>query len=427
MSMILLTLFTISYFLHLTARLPLLGQLHFDMLLGVCTLVSVFIQQGVNALRLDQKTARLLNQFLLYIFISLPFVTWPGSVINNNLTDWIKVAIFYLLVVGAVRSEKQLRLLMIVFVGCQLFRVLEPLYLHITTGYWGDIAYSHTGGAMTGLNRLSGAPNDVVNATQFAWVIVGTIPFLFYLLWHSTKLGKLLFAVLLVPSIQALLLTGARSGLLSIGAVVFGMILLSKKKIRNLLIATAVALPLALIVIGQLSSEMQARYLSLVDSNVAGADTKQGRIDGMLRQLETIAHNPLFGNGLGTTREVNWNVMGGSSQITHNLYIEILQCTGIIGFTIFMLYIASILKGLKHVHLILQNKGYGEKDWLWRLSSATFVWVIMDLFYSISCFGLMSWEWYFFGGVATVCFVMANERKPLDIMANIQEEISYAT
>lgn len=425
--MIFLTLFTVSYFLHLTSRLPLLGQIHFDLLLGGGTLVAVFIQQGGNALRLDQPTARRLNQFLLYIFLSLPFVTWPGSVIKLNLSDWIKVALFFLLVVGAVRTERQLRLLMTVFLVCQLFRMLEPLYLHITTGYWGDIAYSHTGGTMTGLNRLSGSPHDVVNSTQLAWVIVGTIPFLFYLLWNSGKLGKLFFAALLVPSIQTLLLTGARSGLLSLAAVIFGMILLSKRKLRNLMIAIAVTLPLALLMIGTLSPEMQTRYLSLIDSNVVGADTRQGRIDGMLRQLGTISHNPLFGNGLGTTREVNWNIMGGSSQITHNLYIEILQCTGIIGFAIFMLYIVSIVKSLKQVHQLLQSKGYSEDDWLWRLSSATFVWVIMDLFYSMSCFGLISWEWYFFGGVATVCHAMAIERKPLDTMTDQQAKVAYAT
>ncbi|MDD2852257.1 MAG: O-antigen ligase family protein [Desulfuromonadaceae bacterium] len=427
MAMILLILFTISYFLHLTARVPMLGALHLDMVLGLSTLVAVFIREGVNALRLDQLTARRLNQFLLYVFISLPFVTWPGSVIKNNLDDWIKVALFFLLVVGAVRTEKQLRLLMVIFIGCQLFRTLEPLYMHITTGYWGDVAYTHIGGSMSGLNRLGGAPFDVVNSTQLGWVVVGIVPFLFYLLWNGNKWCKLLCVVLLIPSVKTLLLTGARSGLLSLGAVIFGIILLSERKMRNLVIVMVVVLPLTIMMIGQLSSDMQTRYLSLVESDVAGADTRQGRVTALIRQLGTISHNPLFGNGLGTSREVNWNIMGGSSQITHNLYIEILQGNGIIGFTMFMLFIAAMVNGLRQARQTLLSKGYGKDDWLWRLSSATLVWVIMDLFYSLSCFGLVSWEWYFFGGVATVCNALSSERQPRELAEDYHEDEAYAS
>ena len=424
MALILLLGFTLSYFLHLTARLPILGQFRFDLLLGGGALLVIFLKQGTDALRLDQETARNLNRFLLYVLLSLPLVTWPGSVLRLHMTDWIKVALFFVLVVGTVRTERHLRLLVAVFLGCQLFRMAEPLYLHLTAGYWGDVAYSLVGGSLSGLDRLSGAPHDVVNSTQLAWVIVGTVPFLFYLLWHGGRWGQMLFVALAVPSVKTMLLTGARSGLLSLLAVIFGMILLSTNRRRNLMIALVLLVPVGVVVFGQMSQEMQTRYLSLVDSNVTGADTKQGRINGMIRQLGTISHNPLFGNGLGTTREVNWNISGGSSQITHNLYIEILQCTGLIGFSIFMLYIISIIRSLRQTRQILVDKGYGERDWLWRVSSATLAWVIMDLFYSISCFGLLSWEWYFFGGMATVCLALARERSHKEEMP--KSDVSFA-
>ncbi|MDD2735996.1 MAG: O-antigen ligase family protein [Desulfuromonadaceae bacterium] len=403
----------LSYFLHLTARVPVLGSFRFDLLLGVGSLLLVLIQQRQDTLRSGEETARRLYWFLLYILLSLPLVTWPGSVIQNNLTEWMKVAILFLLVVGAVRTEKQLRLFIWVFLLCQVFRALEPLYLHITTGYWGSIAYSHTDGVMTGLNRLSGAPSDVVNPNQLAWVIVSTIPYLFYLLWQWNKWGKLFMVLLALPSIYALLLTGSRSGLLSFMVVIIGIVLLSRNRRRNLVITLLVVLPLGILLMGQLSSDMQTRYLSLVDSTVAGGDTKLGRINGMVKQFGTISHNPLFGNGLGTTREANWNIMGGSSQITHNMYLEILQSTGIIGFSLFVSYVVSIVRSLRKAKQILVLKGASGNDWLMRLVSATLVWVIMDLFYSFSCFGLISWEWYFFGGVATVCHALAQEREDL--------------
>jgi putative inorganic carbon (HCO3(-)) transporter len=409
MSICLLTVFIVSYFLHLTARIPALGAMRFDLLLGSAILISVFLTQIEDKWRTTIETARKLNIFLLYIFLSLPLVTWPGSVIHLNLVDWIKTALFFVFVVSIVRTEKQLKWIMTVFLACQAFRILEPLYLHITTGYWGDIAYSSVGGTMTGLDRLSGAPFDVVNPNQLAWVIVTIIPFFFYLFWQGGIAEKVISLIAIPPFIYCMILTGSRSGLLSLGATIAGIVYFSKRRMRNALIVMLIIFPAAVYVFGHISSGFQTRYESIVDSDVAGADTASGRINASIKQLSSLSNNPLFGNGLGTSGETNWNILGGSSQISHNLYIEILQETGIIGFTIFILFVVSIIKSLREAKLILVQAGRDEQDWLCRIISATQVWVFMDLFYSLSCFGLRSWEWYFFGGVATLCLAFARE------------------
>jgi O-antigen ligase len=411
MALNLLLIFTTSYFLHLTSRFPALGELRMDLVLGSATLLVILVQHGFDSLRLHEETSRRLNLFLLYIFLSIPFVTWPGSVIKLYLLDWIKVVLFYVLVVGSVRSEKQLRLMMIVFLTCQTFRVLEPLYLHVTTGYWGDVAFSQTGGVISGLNRLSGAPHDIVNPNQLAWVIVGTMPFIWYLLWPWGMKGKIITLLFFLLFIETLLLTGSRSGLLSLGAVVMGIVWLSDNKIRNLAVSLAALTPLIMIFIGQQSIDIQDRFLSLIDSTAIGADTAKGRVEALIRQLGSISNNPLFGNGLGTSGETNWNVLGGSSQITHNLYIEIFQEAGLIGFILFIFFLVSIIRSLLRARQLLISKGYPPTDWLFRLISATLVWVGMDLFYSLSCFGLRSWEWYFFGGVATVVHILTHARE----------------
>jgi O-antigen ligase len=118
----------------------------------------------------------------------------------------------------------------------------------------------------------------------------------------------------------------------------------------------------------------------------------------------------LFGNGLGTSKETNFNIVGGGGQITHNLYLEIFQETGLVGFILFILFIVAIFKSLRETKQLLIAQGREESDWLFRLTTATQVWMVMDLFYSLSCFGLRSWEWHFFGGVATVCHSLAREQ-----------------
>ena len=104
MALGLLTIFIVSYFVRLADRIPVLGVLRIDLLLAFATLVAVIMQSSDDRFRLQFLTSKRILFFSAYILVSLPLVTWPGSVINN-FSVWIKVTFFFLLVVGAVRSE----------------------------------------------------------------------------------------------------------------------------------------------------------------------------------------------------------------------------------------------------------------------------------------------------------------------------------
>jgi O-antigen ligase len=413
----LLTIFIISYFVRLTSRFPVLGVIRLELFLGGLILVCVLLPSQPDKWRPGNNVSRHLHYFILYIFLSLPLVTWPGSVLRFHFDEWLKVSVFFIFIVALIRTVGQLKWIFGVFMGCQAIRILEPLYLHLTEGYWGSSAHSAVGGHFSILLRLSGAPHDVVNPNQLAWVIVNMVPFVFYLLWKGGLSGKILAILAVPPFLYCLLLTGSRSGLLSLVFVVLTMVYFSRNRVRNLAVVAVIALPVAFYSFGNLGSDMQTRYTSLVDNHVAGADTVQGRIDGIFRGIKTISNNPLFGNGLGTSRETNFNIIGGRAQITHNLYLEIFQETGLIGFILFMVFIIAIFKSLRETKQVLIAQGREESDWLFRLATATQVWIVMDLFYSLSCFGLRSWEWYLFGGVATTCLALAREKAGPELIA----------
>jgi len=412
----LLTLFIVSYFVRLTSRFPVLGSIRFELLLGGLILLCVVLTSQPDKWRLSTNVSQRLNYFFLYIFLSLPLVTWPGSVLRFHLMEWLKVAVFFTFLIVLVRTVGQLKWIFGVFMGCQVIRIFEPLYLHMSTGYWGSTAHSIVGGTLSTLKRLSGAPHDVVNPNQLAWVIVSMVPFVFYLLWKAGLSGKILALLAAAPFLYCLLLTGSRSGLLSLIFVVLAMVYFSRSRVRNLVVVAVIAFPVALYSFGVLGSDMQTRYLSLVDDSVDGAGTVQGRINGWFRTFDTISNNPLFGNGLGTSGETNFHIIGGS-QITHNLYIEIIQEVGLVGFALFILFIIAMFKSLRETKRLLVAQGRGEGDWLFRLATATQVWVVMDLFYSMSCFGLTSWEWYFFAGVATICLALARAQAVPEVVA----------
>jgi len=74
--------------------------------------------------------------------------------------------------------------------------------------------------------------------------------------------------------------------------------------------------------------------------------------------------------------------------------------------------VRGIWRNLGTAKLILMDSVPGN-HWLIALTKAAHVWIIMDLFYSIACFGLNSWEWYFFGGVSVAVLRAARQKRDL--------------
>jgi O-antigen ligase len=403
--------FVISYFLHLPSRIPALGYIRFDLLLVASIFLCSLIKKGQNLkeIRCTSDTTKQLLFFIVSIVISLPFVKWPGSVLRFGLESYLKVIIFYFFTIWHIDSKKKFKIFIYLFILCQMIRIVEPIILHIAEGYWGSMAYIQNGRF---LNRLSGAPHDVVNPNQFAWVIVTTLSFIYYLGWQKNNVIKLISIGFSMISIYALILTGSRSGLLSLGMLIVAILLLKRIKFKRLIFISFLLIPLFLFVLNTLSPDLKDRYRSIWDSSAPGRYGVEGRIEGTKKTFSLFIRRPIFGYGLGTSIETNYNVLG-SAQITHNLYIEILQETGIVGFILFFMYVQAIIKSLIESKSIIA--GLSEKrSFIFKIAIATQAWIVMHMFYSLSCFGLSSWEWYFFGGVSAVCLKLTKESEKKD-------------
>lgn len=403
-------LFVFSYFLHFTERFPILGLIRFDFILMI--VLSVFLITSLNVTIQRYRQSNIVKNllvFILYFLLTIPLVKWPGSVVKYGIDWYLKVVFFFFYTIAFVDSEKKLKIFIFAFIGCQILRGLEPAWMHYTSGYWGDVAFSHVGGTMTALDRLSGSPYDVINPNQLAWVIVNTVPFIYFFGWFKRKLFlKFLTTTVSAFLIYALLLTGSRSGLICLFVVFFGIVFFSEKRWRNIILFCFVIVPVSMIVSGLLNPNLAERYLSLIDSSAAGADTAQGRINGLFDTLSTIMNQYGFlGHGLGTSREVNVNYLG-SKLVSHNFYIESLQEVGIVGAFLIFKYVYSIFYSLRDA---IKTNEKTRNDFISLLLKALIVWEIMQLIYCLSCFSLSSWEWYFFGGVVVVALKLNDEQK----------------
>ena len=231
--------YLIDFFLHLSQRIPGYGLLRPTLLLALIISISLFIQrEKFRGWSKDPIVASLLV-LLIYLAVSLPLVEWPGSVVKNNLSDFIKAITFFFFTVLLVDSDRRLKIFLLVFIGCQLIRVFEPLFLNLTEGYWGSSTYIG-GGEFS--QRLSGAPSDVINPNELGFVIVTAIPFLHYLLWSSGFKARLLYLLLMPPLLYALILTQSRGALLALLVIAFFVFKESSHKFSLVVVAILVGM-----------------------------------------------------------------------------------------------------------------------------------------------------------------------------------------
>lgn len=381
-----------SWFLHLPSRFEALGAVRFDLILVIIMSATIMLSNNSKH-TCDIKstdTNKLLTIIIIFIVFTLPFVEWPGSVLRYGAVTFIKALVFYYFTVYFVTSEIKLKYLISVFLACQFFRILEPLYLHLTQGYWGDVA------SMEGwefMDRLSGAPSDVINPNGLAFVILTVIPFLYYLA-DASKIVRLLAFILIPMSIYALTLTGSRSGVLGLLIVFIVIIIKSNQK----LILTSVLLISCLMIFSHLGSNFQDRYLSLFTSNTRNEATKVGRIEGVKRDIIVALRRPIFGHGLGTSKEVNGN-FGKYAKLSHNLYAEISQELGFVGLVIFLLFVKSIIVNYK-INSIKILKQTGSTQFIKSINDGMQVWLYMNIIFSLASYGLSGYQWYLFAGLS---------------------------
>jgi len=388
--------FLVDYFLRLSARIPGYGQIRPTLLLVL--LITLFLFSQRDKVRHVIRDPRLMAVWVLigYILVSLPLVEWPGSVVRENFAEFVKAVVFLFFTALIVDTDRRLRFTIILWLGLQIVRVLEPLYLNITTGYWGSS--THLGGGEYA-ERLSGAPADVVNPNGLGFVIVTAIPFLHYLVGASPRWSlKLLYLALMPPMLYALILTASRGAIIAL-LVVAWMVF---KESRHKLVLLVVGATLAAGAWFQMSDFQKDRYVSLVDEDSAQRATVAGRWGGMLGEFGLAMNRPLFGHGLGTTPEAKFNVAGGRDKAAHNLYAELIIEIGLIGFILFIRYLYRIYglvrKNLEHLKSITHRPGIRE-SYEFRLNQALIAVFWMYTIYSINYFGLSQSYWYMLGGI----------------------------
>jgi len=392
----------LDFFLRFPARIPGYGSLRPTLLMAFVIFVLLFLQKEKLKGKANDPIIKAMLVLIVYLCLSIFFVEWPGSVIRENAQDFIKAIIFLFFTALIIDSEKRLKVFLSVFIGCQVFRVLEPLYLNITTGYMGDETY--VGGGEFA-QRLAGAPADVINANELGFVIATVIPFLHFLLWYGKWYSKLTYIILLPLFLYAMMLTSSRGALIALLAAAFVIFWYSKNKLV-LLVAGVV---IAAVAWNNMSEFQHERYLSILGGDSVQALTAEGRIKGGMQELKLGFRRPIVGHGIGTTKEAKWHAYGGTLA-SHNLYAELLIEIGMIGFMIFFVFLYRIYQRFSANKQKIKQLALDQYHFYSRLNMAMIAVFSMYAVYSVNYFGLSQYYWYLFGGMAIVFGRLIDEK-----------------
>lgn len=269
------------------------------------------------------------------------------------------------------------------------------------------------------MDRLSGAPADVINPNGLAFVVIIILPFLHCLMGRSkSHLMKLGYLVLLLISLYVLMLTGSRSGLIGVAIVLAGLLLTSHRKILFGLILVVLVVGMSL----RLDINQRDRYLSIVSSETQNAATASGRIKGWWSEATVAIKNPSFGNGIGTSREALYNAKN-SNQVSHNLYIESVIELGVPGAIIFLLFLYSswntlVKRNLKNKSSRRQIIAGMPEHWLVRLNTALMISFFAWAVFSLAQYGLTEYHWYILCGLVTATSLLQENMKSNRQMAS---------
>jgi len=391
-------LFIIGYYLHITARIPALGKVHYDLALAsvVALMIALSAQNRSreNGQQLDPVAKRLWI-LLGYIIVTIPFVEWPGSVLRN-LEPYAKSLCFFFFVLATVDTTRKLRVLLAVFCATQFFRVLEPLSMHVTSGYWGSRTSLENWEYM---DRLAGSPFDTINGNGLAFVIVTTIPLLRFIVRPNTAIRFALWAAAAGAMCYALVLSASRSGFLALVFLCLFVIWRSKHRVAWLLVAAMGAV----IALASMSDLHRDRYLSIVSHQTKSSETAEGRINGVIADFKVSLRRPLFGHGLGTSREANAHFRGNGVP-SHDLYTEAAEELGYVGLALFLALLWSFLRACWKAQRAVNAWPVTDErlQFLHDVASTLVVLVAVDLFFSFASYGLSEPYWYFLGGLSVV-------------------------
>jgi O-antigen ligase len=303
---------------------------------------------------------------------------------SNTLESYLKVALFYVLVVTSVRDEKGLRTLL-------------ALFLFSVSAYIGHSLLEHLNGRYEfrqGIMRMVGVDVTYADPNAFASTVLLALP-LTLPFWNSARstLVRVLLAGFTLAACACILLTGSRTGYVGLGVFGICCLLLARSKAKMLLLlGIAIVLLIAFT-----PSFLQERFLTLVDPSYGPANAQesaQGRIGGFLEGFHLWDENPILGVGPGAFLYAT-----GAGYNSHNLYGQVVSEMGVVGAVAFGGLVLCFLLNWFEARRHYRNR---RPDFLYQVSRAVSLNIVLLLLMGWAGHNLYRYNWLWFAAFQAI-------------------------
>jgi O-antigen ligase len=338
-------------------------------------------------------TANRINKAFL-AFVAVLLCSWLatpyGDVGTKIVEDYLKVAVFFVLVMSTIKDEESLRKVVMMFVGATFLYMLHSAWeFHNGRYEW-----------RMGIVRMVGVDKTFSNPNAFAATILCSLPMILPF-WLEAKENKNKRQMLLVLgyaglSVGCLVLTGSRSAFVGLAVLLSTLALFSGKRVRMVLLLVICA-PIGW---GFLPAELQNRFTTLIDPSVGPANAQEsaeGRKEGWRDGVRIWKDNPLFGVGPGAFR-----LARGYNLESHHLYGQVLGELGTAGAIAFGSIVVCFVMNT------LASRRYGAEQprlrqtFAYRVSMSVFLSIMLMLLMGFGGHNLYRHLWMWFGAFQAI-------------------------
>jgi O-antigen ligase len=331
--------------------------------------------------------------------IATVLISWTFSPFRDStwtaVEDYLKVAVFFVILLTSVRDESGLRFV--------VYALLGATALYMTHSFWEYLngRYNYR----MGTRRMIGVDLSYGNPNAFAGTICYSLAFLMpawcFAVRNWEKVAVIAYAGL---SAACIFLTGSRSGLIGLIWLCLLLILTTRQRFRVLFLLGM----LAAVFWNFLPEDRQNRFLTIIDPSLGpqvAQSSAASRIEGFWNGIEIWKSYPLLGVGPDAHPKVSYH-----GRPLHNLYGQIVADLGTAGLVAFLFLLGGFFAN--HFYLVRRSE---SRDAL-PLPTGKAVMAALSVLLLLGCAGhnLYRYQWLWFAAIQIIAVRVAGSSEGED-------------
>lgn len=281
--------------------------------------------------------------FSLIILVSSVFAISP-SMSFQKINDYFAWVIIYFLIISIINTRKRF----FIFILCFLVYSFKMSQFSFRGWALNGFSFSDWG--------TGGGPGWFHNSGEFGIQMCVFLPISFYFFFslkeYWPRWKKIIFLLFPLTALSGTISCSSRGALVGSGAVIFWILLKSKRKLKGLLAVGVIAV----LVWAVIPQEQKSRF------KTAGEDkTSLQRVERWEKGQQMAKKYPVLGVGYANWSVADGEMFGGGGGLAHNIFIQCMSELGYTGLLVFgLLILSTLLNNYQTRKLIDDQDGDGR-------------------------------------------------------------------